>query len=80
MRDSQKAKVKPGEQVVLTKLPPGLLRGLPTEDQTAIRLIVGKSVLLERYDDDGRALLTFTDSNEVIHSIFVSPNFVRATK
>jgi hypothetical protein len=72
--------VKPGELAVLTELPPGLLHGLPIQDQNAIRQIVGKPILLESFDPDGRAELTFIDSDEVIHSIFVSPEFVRPAK
>jgi hypothetical protein len=73
---STRKKFKPGDKVVLATLPPGLLRGLPREDQKAIRDILGKPVLLEQYDDDGRAVLTFTDSKNVAHSIFVSPEFM----
>jgi hypothetical protein len=62
--------------VILAKLPPGLLRGLPRQDQKAIRKIVGNPVLLEGYDDDGRAVLTFTESNQVSHSIFVNPRYL----
>ena len=71
----------PGSSVILTKLPPGLLRGLPREDQKAIRQIVGKPVLLERYDDDGRAELKFNDAYQAgySHSIFVNPKFIKAT-
>jgi hypothetical protein len=38
--------VIPGEMVVLTRIPPGLLDGLPQEDQNAIVAIVGKPVML----------------------------------
>jgi hypothetical protein len=72
-------KPKRGDKVLLATLPPGLLRGLPREDQKAIREIVGKPVLLEEYDEDGRAVLTFTDSKNVWHSIFVSPDYIKAT-
>jgi hypothetical protein len=67
-------------KVILAALPPGLLKGLPREDQKAIRAIVGKPVLLEAYDEDGRAELTFTDSDEVLHSVFVSPKYVKRTE
>ena len=55
---------------------------MPREDQKAIRRIVGKPVLLEEYDDYGRAVLTFGDfnSNEGSHSIFVDPKFITAAK
>lgn len=58
---------KPGDSVVLTGVPPGLLEGLPTEDQTAILEVVGKQVLLAGYEDDGRAELEFTDKHGTIH-------------
>ncbi len=37
---------RPGEHVLLIALPPGLLDGLPAEDQRAISAIVGKPVTL----------------------------------
>jgi len=37
--------------VVLTSIPPGLLDGLPQEDQNAIVAIVGKPVLLVEYEN-----------------------------
>ena len=54
----------PGEMVSLTSLPPGLVDGLPQEDQDAIVAIVGKPVLLVGYDEDGRAELHFDDPFE----------------
>jgi hypothetical protein len=73
---SGRRKPKPGETVVLIEIPPGLLDGLPTEDQEAITEAVGKPIRLTEYDNDGRAELEFTDRNGVIHSIFVKPDFV----
>jgi hypothetical protein len=74
---------KPGEKVVLKSLPPGLLDGLPEEDQRAISAIVGKPVLLLEYDEDGRAELHFDDPFDGIrgtwnhtHSIWVAPEFI----
>lgn len=63
--------------VLLTELPPGLLRGLPRTDQKAISEIVGKPTLLLAYDDLGRAELEFTDRKGAIHSIYVDPSFIR---
>ena len=40
---------KPRKKVVLQDLPPGLIDGLPEEDQKAITEIVGKPVLLESF-------------------------------
>ena len=71
---------KPGDSVVLTEVPPGLLEGLPSEDQTAIVEVVGKQVLLVGYEDDGRAELEFTDEHGTIHFIFVNPTFIRAAR
>jgi hypothetical protein len=73
-------KPRPGDAVVLTRVPPGLLEGLPTEDQDAIAEVVGKPVKLVAFDDQGRAELEFTDSDEAIHSIYVSPDFIRPAK
>jgi hypothetical protein len=50
-----------GERVVLVAIPPGLLDGLPDEDQRAITAIVGKPVKFCGYDDIGRAELEFDD-------------------
>lgn len=70
---------KPGETVILKSLPPGLLNGLPEEDQRAIRAIVGKPVLLREYDaENGKAVLDFDDPFEggTTHSIWVAPEFI----
>jgi len=48
-----------GQQVILLALPPGMLDELPEEDQRAIIGMVGKSVTLTGYDEDGRAALSF---------------------
>lgn len=58
-------KPSPGQTVSLTSIPPGLLNGLPQEDQNAIVAIVGKPVLLAGYDEDGRAELHFKDPFDV---------------
>jgi len=73
----------PGEMVVLTRIPPGLLDGLPQQDQDAIVAIVGKPVLLIEYDEYGRAELGFddpfdarTEDHSHTHSIWVAPEFI----
>jgi len=63
--------------VALTELPPGLVDGLPEEDQHAIVQTVGEPLLLTEYWDDETAELEFTDSAGVIHFIYVSPAFIR---
>ena len=53
-------KPKPGDKVIFTEIPAGLLDGLPAEDQEAIRDALGIPVALNEYDDLGRAELQFT--------------------
>ena len=78
--NGESKKPKPGEMVVLAKMPAGLLDGLPTEDQAAISGIVGKPVLLSEYDDIGRAELEFRDGHGVIHFVWVDPSAIKAAK
>ena len=70
-------KPMPGDPVVLEEVPQGLLDGLPKEDQQAISEIVGKPIRLNKYDEDGRAELEFTDQLGVIHFIYVRPESLR---
>jgi len=69
-------KVKPGDTVVLTAVPPGMLEDLPSEDQQAITEIVGKPILLTQFEEDGRAELEFQDRNGHFHSLYVAPEFI----
>ena len=82
MNDSNKP--QPGDMVVLTAVPPGLLDGLPQEDQHAITAMVGQPVRLVGYDDDGRAEIMFDDPFDVrtdaysnTHSVWVPPVLIR---
>ena len=61
----------PGKEVVLTRLPAGFLDDLPLEDQQAISAMVGKKVVLNEYDDAGRAECEFVDHAGTIHFIWV---------
>ncbi|MGZ4731446.1 MAG: hypothetical protein ACXVZH_04820 [Terriglobales bacterium] len=67
------------QQVVLKALPPGFLDDLPVEDQDVISKAVGKPITLNGYEDDGRAELEFTDTEGVIHIIYVDPKFIVKT-
>ena len=67
---------KPGDSVVLTELPPGLVRGLPRSAQKAIAAIVGKPVLLLEFDENGDAELEFVAGRGHIHSIHVNPKYI----
>jgi len=68
-----------GSKVVLTKIPPGLLDGLPVEDQKAIGAIVGVPIQLSGFDD-GRLKLEFVEADGTIHSIYVDSKYVKAIK
>ena len=56
-----------------------MLDDLPEEDQLAIKEIVGKPVLLNEYDDAGRAELEFKDRDGHPHYLFVAPELIKAT-
>jgi hypothetical protein len=70
---------KRGQKVVLKALPPGFLDGLPDEDQRAISAMVGKPIMLNKYDRDGRAELEFADPyiENSSHTIWVDPKFIK---
>jgi hypothetical protein len=70
----------PGDLVILLEALPGLLEGLPSADQKAIAEVVGKPILFVRYDETGRAELEFTDGHGEIHSIYVSPETIKAAE
>jgi hypothetical protein len=69
---------KPGEEVLLVSIPTGLLSNLPTEDQAVIAAVVGKSVRLMNYCNDGRAELQFTDAHGIIHFLYVETTNIKA--
>ena len=73
-------KPNPGDMVILLEAVPGLLEGLPNADQKAIAEVVGKPILFVGYDETGRAELEFTDGHGEIHSIYVSPETIRAAE
>jgi hypothetical protein len=80
MTTSRDGRPEPGEKVVLTALPPGFLDDLPREDQQALTEVIGKAILLNEYDEDGRAELEFTAEDGRIHFVWVSPEFIRPAK
>ena len=71
---------KAGDTVVLTSLPGGLIDGLPSKDQNAISEIVGKPVVLNEYDELGRAELQFRDKENNIHFVWVNPDYIKSSK
>jgi hypothetical protein len=78
--NSKSRSPKPGERVFLREIPPELLKGLPLEDKRAISEMLGKSVLLTEYRDDGMAELEFRDAQGVIHFIYVNTNVLTPIK
>jgi len=72
----RKRRPKPGERVIPKELPLGFTDDLPEEDQRAISAVVGKPILLNKYERDGRAELEFTDNEGVGHFIYVDPKFI----
>jgi hypothetical protein len=71
-----KIRPKPGDRVILRECPAGFADDLPASDQQAVLAIIGKPVFLNKYEDDGRAELEFTDADGVIHFLFVGPEFI----
>ena len=71
-------KPNPGDMVVLTAIPQGFLDDLPEEDQQSITEIVGKPVLLNEYDDAGRAELEFRDYEGQPRYLYVAAEFIKA--
>jgi hypothetical protein len=70
---------KPGQKVILKALPPGFIDDLPEEDQLAISAAVGKPIILNKYDRDGRAELEFAEpyNEDSSHTIWVDPKFIK---
>lgn len=76
-RQKQKRKPKPGQKVILKALPPRFIDDLSEEDQRAISAMVGKPIMLNRYERDGSTELEFTDNEDAIHVIYVDPRFIK---
>lgn len=68
---------KPGDLVVIGRLPSAFLDGLPVDDQKAITGILGKPIRFVAYDEHDRAELEFTDTDGVIHVIYVETELLK---
>jgi len=77
---SKQSSLKSGASVILEELPPGLLDGLPEEDQKAISAIVGVPIRFLTFDKDGRPELQFVEEHGTIHSIFVDRKHLKLSK
>jgi hypothetical protein len=80
-RKRRERRPKPGQKVILKALPPGFIDDLPAEDQRAISAMVGKPIMLNKYDRDGRAELEFGDPciENSYHKMWVDPKFIKAS-
>ena len=78
--ESSMGKPMPGEQVVLLCAPAELLSGLPMDEQKAVSDAVGKQMLLVDCNEDGKALLRFTDLDGGIHFVNVQPALIKPAK
>jgi hypothetical protein len=77
MEQMSMSQLQPGDRVILTAAPASLLRGLPEEDQNAIRSIVGQPVVLAGFSY-GQAELEFKDAQGDDHTIWVETALIRA--
>ena len=66
---------QPGDTVILLSVPAGLMSGLPEEDQTAIRSVVGKQVNFAGIAY-GQAEIDFQDSRGDRHTIWVDTDLI----
>ena len=71
---------KAGDSVIVKELPAGFLEGLASEDRQAITAVIGKAILLKKYDDEDRAELEFTDEKGTIHFVYLNPALIRNLK
>jgi len=69
---------QPGDLVVLLSVPNALMSGLPEEDQTAIRSVIGKPVKFAGITY-GQAELEFRDSHGDEHRIWVDTDRITPT-
>ena len=65
----------PGDLVILKHAPASLLRGLPDEDQIAIRAVIGKPVIFAGFTY-GQAEIEFKDDEGDTHTIWVETNMI----
>jgi hypothetical protein len=68
--------MQPGDLVVLISVPPALFSGLPEEDQTAIRSVVGKQVRFAALAY-GQAEIEFKDDRGDEHTIWVDTDRIK---
>lgn len=65
-----------GDTVKLLNASEGLLRGLPSTDQSAIQDQVNKTMTIQSFNEYDHIELEFTDANGDMHFIWVEPKDV----
>jgi hypothetical protein len=68
--------LKPGSRVILTDAPPALLEGLPEEDRSAVRAVIGRHVRFVGFSY-GQAEVEFTDAQGDEHTIWVDADLLQ---
>jgi hypothetical protein len=68
--------LQPGDLVILLSVPAKLIHGLPEDDQTAIRSVIGKTVTFSGISFD-QAEIEFRDSHGDAHTIWVDSDRIR---
>jgi len=63
-----------GDRVKVVKIPTRLPQGLPEEDQIAIYSQIGKTLIIQGFNEDNNAELEFTDNDGHIHTIWIKPD------
>lgn len=75
--DADGTSLQEGDLVVFLSAPDELLSNLPSEDQSAIRAQVGKSLTVQGFDQYGHVELEFKSEEGAFHSIWVKPSYLR---
>ncbi len=72
--DKNGKRIVKGTKVRMPVAPKDLLSGLPEEDQSAIRAVIGKELTVKDFDKYGHVELHFLDKNDTFHYIWVRPS------
>ena len=73
VKDSNGEPIRKHDVLTMTRAPEDLTRGLPPEDQSAIRDQVGSTVVVVGFDDHGNVEVEFSDRGGTLHTIWIEP-------
>ena len=71
--------LRKGDTVRVKRIPENLPRGLPVEDQSAIRACVGRVFSISGFNDNNEAEIEFTDEANDYHTIWIPTNCLEKT-